>query len=69
MITGNQRNEAMGVGDMVEVVAKPIARLMGADCLDEQGNLKPDSGCARRKAACNRVRLPEWLFGRRRRKL
>ncbi len=43
-----------GLGDLVERAVKPIARLIRSDCLDEHDNLKPDSGCAKRR---------DWLNG------
>ena len=46
------------LGDLVERAVKPIAVALGSDCLDEHHNLKPDSGCAKRRDALNRVRLP-----------
>jgi len=42
-----------GLGDRVELMAKPIARALRMDCLDAQGELKPDSGCAKRRAWLN----------------
>jgi len=46
----------LGLGDLVERIAKPFARAIGADCLDEHGALKPDSDCAKRRDALNKVR-------------
>lgn len=48
----------LGLGDLVEKLAKPIARALNLRCLDDQDNLKPDSPCARRKALMNRVGVP-----------
>lgn len=42
-----------GLGDMFEVAAKPVAKVLGLPCLDAQGRLKPDSGCAKRRDALN----------------
>lgn len=47
----------LGLGDVIEIAAKPIARALRLKCLDDKGNLKPDSGCAKRKAKANRVRI------------
>jgi len=47
----------LGLGDIIERAAKPFARAIGSNCLDERGALKPDSGCAKRRDALNRVRL------------
>jgi hypothetical protein len=44
----------LGMGDVVERVAKPIAKALKLPCLDGNGRLKPESGCARRKAALNK---------------
>jgi hypothetical protein len=44
-----------GAGDLVERVVKPLAKLFGNKCLDEQGRLKPGSPCAQR-----RDKLNEW---------
>ncbi len=46
-----------GLGDLVEKLAKPIAKALKMDCLDEQHHLKPDSGCAKRRDALNKIRL------------
>lgn len=50
---------SVGLGDLVERVAKPIGRALRLNCYDEAGNLRPESGCGKRKAALNRIRLPE----------
>jgi hypothetical protein len=42
-----------GLGDRVEQMAKPIAKLLGLDCLDAQGRLRVDSGCAKRRDRLN----------------
>jgi hypothetical protein len=43
----------IGLGDLVEKAAKPIARTLGLGCLDENGNLRPESGCAQRRDTLN----------------
>lgn len=43
------------LGDIVEAVAKPIAKALGMQCLDEQANLKPQSPCAKRRDALNSI--------------
>jgi len=48
----------VGLGDLVEKLAKPIARALNLRCLDDQDGLKPDSPCGRRKALMNRVGVP-----------
>lgn len=49
---------SLGLGDIVEIVAKPIARALNLPCLDGQGNLKPGSGCAKRRDYLNRITKP-----------
>ena len=44
----------MPLGDMVEAAAKPIAKALHMSCLDEKGNLRPESGCAKRRDSLNR---------------
>lgn len=44
-----------GLGDVVERLAKPVAKALGLGCLDAQGKLKPESGCAKRRDALNRM--------------
>lgn len=48
-----------GLGDLVEKAVKPVAKALQLPCLDPQtGQLKPESGCAKRRAALNRI-LPD----------
>ena len=51
------------LGDRVERAVKPLARSLRLDCLDQNGNLKPESGCGKRKARLNAAheRLEDWL--------
>jgi len=51
------RNSKPGLGDVIEGMVKPIARALRLDCLDEQGKLKPQSGCAQRRDRLNKIRL------------
>lgn len=45
-----------GLGDLVAAVATPIARALHLDCIDPATQqLRPDSGCAKRRAALNRI--------------
>ena len=45
-------------GDLVAKVATPVARALGLDCVDKESQkLKPESPCAKRKAALNAMRL------------
>lgn len=43
----------LGLGDMVETVAKPIAKALKLDCLDQNEQLKPQSPCWKRRAWLN----------------
>jgi len=43
------------LGDMVESLAKPIAKALRMPCLDKDGKLKPESGCAKRRDALNKL--------------
>ncbi len=48
-----------GLGDVVAAIATPIARALGLSCIDPATQqLRPESPCAQRKAALNRVKLP-----------
>ena len=49
------RIRAVGLGDRVEKAVKPIAKALDLRCLDKEGNLLPDSRCARRRDWLNRV--------------
>jgi hypothetical protein len=49
------RRRRLALGDRVERLVKPIARALRLKCLDENGNLKPESGCAKRRDAMNRL--------------
>lgn len=44
-----------GLGDLVEVASKPIAKALRLPCLNPDGTLKPDSGCAKRKEILNHL--------------
>lgn len=43
------------LGDIVEKLAKPIARALRLNCLQKDGTLKPLSPCAQRRDRLNRV--------------
>lgn len=45
----------MGLGDMVEKIAKPIAVALKMPCLDEEKRLKQGCGCAKRRDWLNQV--------------
>ncbi len=44
------------LGDKVERAVKPVARALRMKCLDENGKLRPESRCAKRR---------DWLNGER----
>lgn len=49
------RRPGPGLGDLVAAVATPIARALGLPCIDPATQqLRPESGCAKRKADWNR---------------
>lgn len=43
----------MKLGDIAGTVATPVGRLIGVPCIDGNGNLRPESRCAKRKAWLN----------------
>lgn len=43
------------LGSMIELLAKPMAQLMKLPCLDEKGQLRPESGCAKRRDRMNNI--------------
>jgi hypothetical protein len=45
----------MQLGTAIEKIVKPIARAAGMSCLDADGNLKPESGCAKRRDRLNNL--------------
>jgi hypothetical protein len=40
-------------GDQLEKLFKPIAKALGLPCLDKEGKLRPESGCAKRRDLLN----------------
>lgn len=54
MLTRKHRRP--GLGDLVSAIATPIARLLRLPCVDKNTKeLRPESPCAKRKAALNRL--------------
>ena len=48
----------LGLGDVIHKVALPIARALNLNCVDKStGQLKPESKCAQRRAALNKITL------------
>lgn len=52
----------MKLGDAISSVATPIAGALGMDCVDEQGQLRPESNCGRRKQWANNLGDAVWDF-------
>lgn len=48
------KRERPGLGDLVEVAVKPVARALRLKCLDDAGQLRPESKCAQRRDKWNR---------------
>lgn len=44
-----------GLGDWVEMVAKPAARVVKSACLDKQGRLIPGSPCFKKREYLNNL--------------
>ena len=44
-----------GLGDLIEKIARPIAKLLGIPCHDKKGQLKPESNCAKRRDKLNKI--------------
>ena len=57
-VTASSIKQRPGLGDVVERLAKPIAKVLGLSCLDAHGALKPGSECARRRDWLNRLGPP-----------
>lgn len=54
--TSSGSKKSLGLGDRVEKLAKPIARVVNSKCLDkETDQLKPQSPCAKRRDGLNKV--------------
>lgn len=54
----SQEQKGFGLGDMIHAIAKPIAVALGLPCIDkETKELKPESDCAKRREAMNKIRL------------
>ncbi len=47
----------VGLGDVVEVIAKPVAKAFRLGCIDEKGKLREDSKCAKRREFLNKLRI------------
>ena len=50
-----QKYRRPGLGDRIEQLAKPLAKLLDLPCLDKENQLKPESDCARRRDALNKA--------------
>jgi len=47
----------VGLGDVVEKLAKPVAVALRMKCLDRDQRLLPESPCAKKREVLNEVRL------------
>ena len=47
----------LGLGDLIERIAKPFARALRLDCIDSDGKLKATSPCAKRRDKLNKIRI------------
>jgi hypothetical protein len=53
----------MKTGDVIATIATPIARMVGADCIDPETNeLRPESPCAQRKRMLNEGRYADAFY-------
>ena len=51
-----QKNKIKGLGDVIAKVATPVARVLKMNCIDPvTKQLKPDSGCSKRKNSINKA--------------
>lgn len=48
----------IGLGDAIERIVKPLAKALKLPCLEASGGLKPESPCAKRRDALNKITLP-----------
>jgi len=56
MAARNASKTSVGLGDAVASIATPIARVLRLSCVDPATKqLRPESGCAKRKAAWNKA--------------
>jgi hypothetical protein len=57
-VQGADLRHRPGLGDLVSSVATPIARALKLPCIDPATRqLRPESGCAKRKALLNKIHL------------
>lgn len=47
--------KSLGLGDRIEILAKPIAKAFHMPCLDDKDMLKPESPCAKRRDKANEL--------------
>lgn len=50
-----QTKKNHGLGDLIEKIAKPFAKMMRLPCLDADGKLVTGSPCAKRRDALNKL--------------
>lgn len=51
-----ERREIL-LGDLAEKIAKPVAKALKLPCVNKDGNLRPESGCGKRKEKWNKIKL------------
>jgi hypothetical protein len=57
-VQGAALRERPGLGDLVGSIATPIARALHMPCIDPAtGQLRPESGCQKRKTFLNKIHL------------
>lgn len=54
-IVARASGQKIGIGDIIERLAKPIAIALKLPCLDKNNQLKPESPCAKRRDKLNRL--------------
>lgn len=50
-----EKVQSKGWGTFIENLVKPIAKFLKLPCLDKEGQLKPTSGCAKRRDKLNQL--------------
>lgn len=54
-----RKRQRLGLGDAIAAIATPIARALHLPCIDPATQqLRPESPCAKRKAALNNLTAP-----------
>ncbi len=53
--------DGRGLGDLVEKLAKPVAKALKRPCIKQDGTLRPESACAKRRRLLNKL-VPSLPF-------